>query len=465
MGQRSWLTELINTSYLPEIARLQDTPQGRSKVDQLARSLRRDWEERGFTTLARQQGLMDQTRRILKDYLGEEHFCLDLIRFTTAEYTQINQLKQERVQERNEAVQFLDNPDAIVSQAVHMLESPEWAMVAAGLSLLTGRRSSELLSTARFELVSKWSIKFTGALKRRQEIQTLQFEIPTLTTAERVCIALAKIRQALPESAQLSTAMVNSRYGQAVIRACNQGFAELIPRREGRDSLYTHLFRSIYATIATFWYCPPRVNATEFKAAIQGHYGILEAENSELRRSLAASRHYSDFEISDRVIALYNGQRQGVKLGFGGVVPISIFQQAWEAGNLAETGEAEDDIAPGGERKQATTLRVWQQDKPRLLSLLSRIGVTEGRQQDRLAELLGWVEKQLEQKPVLPTESLVLPPQQQPEKVTPISRLLPLSRRNYPWPQPRLICRQSRRNRSCRWQRSPLLRPHPLIRM
>lgn len=403
MGTRSWLSELINTTYLPEIAQLQDSSQGRAEVQQLAISLRQDWVERGFTTLERQQGLMDQTRRMLKDQLGDDHFSLELIRFTTAEYTQINQLKQRRVAHRNESVQFLDDPDAIVSQAVHLLESPEWATIAAGLSVLTGRRSSELLSTARFEPTSKWSVRFTGALKRREETQTLEFEIPTLTTAQRVCTALERIRQALPEAVQLPAATVSRSYGQAVIRACDQAFASLVPRREGKDSLYTHLFRSIYATIATFWYCPPRVNATEFKAAIQGHYAILGEQNPELRRSLAASRHYSDYEIADRVIAQYNGQRQGVKLGFGGVEPISVFRQSWviqqeQVTECTEPGRSLD-LATG--RKLTTSIRVWQEDKTRLLTLLTQIGAAEGRQQDRLSHLLNWVEQQLHREATL----------------------------------------------------------------
>ena len=79
--------------------------------------------------------------------------------------------------DRNEAVQFLDNPDAIVAKAVRLLESAEWSDKAAGLSVLTGRRSSEILSTAVFEKVSQWSVSFTGTLKHRGEEVELEIDL------------------------------------------------------------------------------------------------------------------------------------------------------------------------------------------------------------------------------------------------------------------------------------------------
>jgi hypothetical protein len=290
MGKRAWLSDLIDNDYLPAIALLSDSPQGRAKAQQLAARMRQEWSDRGAQALNQQQSLMDQTRRAIKDQLGEDHFSLDYIKFSTEEYTQLNDEKQRSVSERNEDLKQLHNPDGIVATAVRLLESPEWAEVAAALAVLTGRRSSELLSTAKFEPKTRWSVVFTGALKRGGEPQTLSFEIPTLTTSEKVCKALAKIRRELPETQELPAKEVNARFGSAVAAACDRHFADLVPPRAG-GNLYTHLFRAVYATIATFWYCPPRVDPVEFRAAIQGHYAVLDEHNPELRRSLAASRH------------------------------------------------------------------------------------------------------------------------------------------------------------------------------
>jgi hypothetical protein len=65
---------------------------------------------------------MDTTRRALKDLLGEKHFSLDYIKFSTEEYIELNNLKQGRVELKNEQIQFLDDPDAIVEKAISLLD-------------------------------------------------------------------------------------------------------------------------------------------------------------------------------------------------------------------------------------------------------------------------------------------------------------------------------------------------------
>ncbi len=177
MGKRAWLDDLLANTYIPKIAQLSDTARGHNQAKAICQQLRQSWADRGLKTLTQQQGLMDETRRVLKQRFGPDHFALDFIKFSREEYVQINDQKQGRVADRNEAVQFLDNPDAIVTRAVRLLESAEWSDKAAGLSVLTGRRSSEILSTAVFEKVSQWSVSFTGALKHRGEEVELEIDL------------------------------------------------------------------------------------------------------------------------------------------------------------------------------------------------------------------------------------------------------------------------------------------------
>jgi hypothetical protein len=115
-----------------------------------------------------------------------------------------------------QAIEYV-TPDAIVAMAVRLLDLPEWAEVVAGLAVLTGRWVSELLATAQFEPKSLWSVIFRGALKRGNE-QGLQFEIPTLTTAQRVCRALDMIRRELPQAKVMSVDKINQSYELAVVR-------------------------------------------------------------------------------------------------------------------------------------------------------------------------------------------------------------------------------------------------------
>lgn len=109
----------------------------------------------------------------------------------------------------------------------------------------------------------------------------------------------------------MSNREINRAYSNAVAQACDRSFTDIVPAKDSKGNLYTHLFRSVYSTIATFWFWPTDVPELEFRAAIQGHYKVLEEGSTELRRSLAASRHYFDYEISDQVIAAHSGQRKG----------------------------------------------------------------------------------------------------------------------------------------------------------
>jgi Telomere resolvase len=318
---RRWLQALVD-EYLPAIAGLQHTDAGRVEAIVWANWMRQKWADYGLADLKQQRNLMTDVRGVIKAQLGTDHVALEAMNFTMAEWTTMNEPIAAQAARRNENVVLLENPEAIVAQAVRLLESREWADIAAGLVVVTGRRSTEILGSAVFLPKSQWSVLFTGALKRRGEVQRLTFEIPTLTTAERVITALAKLRSICPAEG-LTAELINRKYSHAVASACDRHFSDLVPKRDGRDNLFTHLFRSVYAAIATFWYAPPTVDATEYKAAIQGHYAILETTDSSLRRSIAASRHYNDYKIAD-LKGNIDG-RQGIKLGYGGVEVIDVF--------------------------------------------------------------------------------------------------------------------------------------------
>lgn len=384
MAKRNWLSQDLENTYLPTIAKAKHP----NTFKKLCKTMREDWSLRGLSSLSAHNDCMGQVRRAIKDKFGEDHSSLKFIDLSTDEYVELNQQRQQRIADRNEAVQFIDNPDAIVAKAVRLLEdSSDWADLTAALSVLTGRRSAELLSTAEFTPKTRWSVSFSGALKRRGEPVPMSFEIPTLTTSDRVCAALEKVRRELPDAQKVSPSTINVKYAPAVASACDRHFSDLVPARHGHESLYTHLFRSIYATIAAFWYCPPSVNEVEFKAAIQGHYLILDEKNPEKRRSLAASRHYSDYEIADSVIAQYKGKRKGIKLGTAGIEPIEAFKKA--------STRAESSDKP--QKLVRTSIRVYQTDKTDLEAIFAQLQLPQKASQlDKMHALINWAKQQLQ---------------------------------------------------------------------
>ena len=414
---RKWLKELVE-QYLKEVANLEETPDGRAEAKQWSQWMKSQWVAHGMKTLKQQRNLMTDVRNAIKQQLGEDHIALESMNFTKAEWTQINEPIDQQVATRNENQGLIAHPDAIVAKATALLSSREWADVAAALAVLTGRRSSEILATARLYYKTPYSVTFTGALKRRGEQQTLSFEIPTLAPASVVVEALNKLHGWV-DTKGMNAGAVNQRYGEAVARACDRHFCDLVPLRSGRDNLYTHLFRTIYARIATHWYAPPNVADIEFMAAIQGHYQVLDEQNPELKRSLVSSRHYNDYKIGD-------GQgnidgRQGIKLSEPGVSVIEIFARQ-QPKNLARDVNSHatapavakvnttESIVMESEQMSATTktepetekpkrqqsqLRYHRDEHERWLKLLDALCPDCPNQLDKMTALLQWAETHL----------------------------------------------------------------------
>jgi hypothetical protein len=201
MGTRTWLSDFLDQEIFPKIPKLKNTRHGREKCQQLATTLRDYWVEQGKTTLKQQQGPMDVTRRTIKDRFGNDHFSLDFFRFSRDESFELNRQKQAPARTRQLQQGYLKDPNAIVAKAVALLDSPEWADIACALAVLTGRRLNEILKSGEFEIKSRWIVTFKGALKRRSESTPLVFDIPVLTTAQRVVKAVQNLRRIIPSDA------------------------------------------------------------------------------------------------------------------------------------------------------------------------------------------------------------------------------------------------------------------------
>ena len=332
---KKWLSE-----HLPEIAELEDTPKDHDRARQWDAMAKEMMKGRNLVTPSQQKNRLTDIRNALKT-LNPHHPALADVGFTAQEWEAINRPSEQRVSERNS--KFLEDPDAIVDQAIALLDSDDWSDLAAALAVLTGRRCAEILSTAEFEYKSTYSVNFTGALKRRQEPIELQFEIPTLAGASIVISALAKLRKWV-DTTGLDNRAINNKYAHAVINSCDRHFRELVPTRDGEDNLYTHLFRAVYATIATHWYCPPNVPELEFRAYIQGHFKILDENNPELRRSLAASRNYFDYKIADGV-GNVDG-RLGIKLPLPDVTVVEAFGSSYQPDSQNENETVPNNSQP-----------------------------------------------------------------------------------------------------------------------
>ena len=362
-----WLKTLLR-EFLPQIIGLPNTPAGHQQAEQWDALIKGRMAQRGLETPTQQKNPITDVRQVIKT-INPQHPALDKVGFTKEEWTEINMPSEQAVGRRT--AKPIADPEELARRAALLLNSDSWSEIAAGLAVVTGRRAAEVMQTAQFEQASPWSVWFTGALKRRGEEVELRFEIPTLVKATSVIAATKRLRRAV-DTEGMSNREINRAYSHAIAQACDRTFSDLVPSREGKDNLYTHLFRSVYSTIATFWYCPPEVPELEFRAAVQGHYQILEEGQTELRRSLAASRHYFDYEIADKMIAAHKGQRKGVKLERSGVEVISAFKPQEEV-------KPQEDIV-------MSRIGITEDDKQRVLAIQEEMSI--GTQQDTMQVIL-----------------------------------------------------------------------------
>ncbi len=321
VAKTQWLRQLL-AEHLPSLITLSDSDADLEIAQQWDSMIKGLFAARGLTSLSQQKNLITDVRNAIKVF-DPHHPTLSVIGFSSHEWIEINSAASAATEHRT--TQFLAQPQAIANKAADLLHSPQWSEVAAGLAVATGRRVSEILQTAEFSLQSNYSVLFTGAAKRRDESIPLSFEIPTLVKAQSVLDAIANLRRDI-HTEGLTNRQINDKYEQAVAQQCERHFRDLVPLRDGKNNLYTHLFRAVYATIAAHWFCPPTVSDLEFRAYIQGHFKILHETNPEKRTSMAAQRHYWDYKISD-------GQgnidgRLGIKLQQPGVQVLSAFSQS-----------------------------------------------------------------------------------------------------------------------------------------
>jgi len=398
---RRWLKKLYDHQFFPAVAPLSHTRQDRQIAEQWSAWMKQQWHDHGLKQLKQQRNLMTEVRQALKQQLGEDHVVVETMNFSRDEWIQINLSINDRVAARNEQQGLIEQPDAVVDRAKTLLDSRDWAEVAAGLAVITGRRCTELLQTAEFIDASPYSVWFTGALKRRKEAMELRFEIPTLVPAKQAIAALKTLRKKV-NTVDLDLETINRKYSPAVAKACDRHFAELIPQRAGRGNLYTHLFRTIYARIATHWYAPPTVADVEYMAAIQGHFLIQNEQDSALRRSLASTRHYNDYKIGDGRGNIDG--RQGIRLQDPGVQILHIFQSdapllqpdpsmEWEEELMSQPIKRKRQL----QKRDISTLKLYQDERDRWLQILDQLEPS-GTQQDKMSTVLQWIEQSLPDK-------------------------------------------------------------------
>ena len=327
-AKTKWLEKELKT-LLPQVWDLSThTPDAQEKAAAWTAQIDQMFAVQKLMTPSQQKNRRTDIANALR-LIHPDHPAIAHVLLPSSVYTVMNNEQASRLNARENKFLTSQQANLLVERAIALLDSGEPDEVAAGLAVLVGRRISEIL-ISQFQPKTTYSLLFSEAVKRRGE-GGLEFEIPTLAPAEKVLRAIAHLKQvwSIEELRALNLPdnhlkrRINARYS-GVPHACRKHFADLVPGREAENDdgerLYTHLFRAVYAEIATYYYKPQWVPDHRFKAEIQGHFKLTT--DGQKLPNYSARQNYDDYLIRDR-----SPGESGVKLGTPGVEILEVFQK------------------------------------------------------------------------------------------------------------------------------------------
>jgi hypothetical protein len=357
MAALRWVAEEMQT-FLPMIQSLKSEKEVREACEEVVAA----WRQR-YPNGNSLRNPITQARRALRtlpltkklSYLTEkgeqEHVALKYFNLSEAEWIALNAQSEASLDERMTNQRFLHDPDALVARARQLLTSTAWPEVAVGITVCTGRRLGEVLKTAAFERKTAYSVLFEGQLKKEGAVS---FEIPTLVEADLVIAAWRWLR-AHHNCEQIDLDDISSRYGAPVRETADLHYKTLVETRTNHEVRYTHLFRTIYALIADYYYRPSWVVPLKFRAVIQGHTKKIDAEG-EVRQNYLSSANYFDYVIVDG--AEQEDRRHGLHLNQPGVEILEVFQRKEAKTIRREEAEPVDQAAEPARKKKHSLLNV-----------------------------------------------------------------------------------------------------------
>lgn len=152
--------------------------------------------------------------------------------------------------------------------AKELLSSEKWFEVAVALCLLTGRRSTEILKTAKFTNVgnSKKKVFFKGQLKSKGlSKEQNKYQIYILGDSKNECKNALKKLRSLLDCKNLSNEQTVKKYNSQLNNTVRRLFSGYL------GDCTAHDLRKAYATICTKEFKDDSQTVNSFLASLMGH--------------------------------------------------------------------------------------------------------------------------------------------------------------------------------------------------
>lgn len=216
--------------------------------------------------------------------------CLKTLRPSQDEATRYRQHQNEQVANEQRNLRPIRDVDGHITTCEDLLNGKSYYDLILGLAGLTGRRVSEIAITSRFDLRTEMTVWFQGQLKTRGVTDRPEgYEIPTLTYAETVVAALARLREWKPELVAPANATIEKQVALSK-RFHNRASTELCKRcRKTFGALKVKDLRPVYGELAYLFADDPTIAKKRYMSDILGH-GLNDNATGE---------SYLDFYIAD----------------------------------------------------------------------------------------------------------------------------------------------------------------------
>jgi hypothetical protein len=239
------------------------------------RNALREWQLNA--TLTPENSYPQQTKK----GIVQQHYALLIMNYPPEFDAARKKPTEDRKNEQRRNLSPINCIDKYVETIEKLLDSYDYRELAVGLIAATGRRMSEILSTASFVQTGQFEADFEGQLKAKGEER--KYSALTLVESHKVVDGLFKLRRMaeIKEMKHWNLAEIDSGKNSTVNTKVKEYFGDLIEPPHGEKFLSSKNLRAAYAAIAIYLFCRSNHSESLFIKERLGHTGDATASNYE----------------------------------------------------------------------------------------------------------------------------------------------------------------------------------------
>jgi integrase len=216
-----------------------------------------------------------------KNGIVQQHYALLFMNYSREIHAVRKQPTEDKKNEQRRNLYPINCLDKYLNTIDSLLSASDYRALAVGLIAATGRRMSEILSTASFVQTGQFEADFEGQLKAKGEER--KYSALTLVESSKVVDGLLKLRRMaeIKEMKNWNLAEIDSGKNSTVNSKVKEYFSELISPPHGEKTLSSKNLRASYAAIAIYLFCPSNHSESLFIKERLGHTSDATASNYE----------------------------------------------------------------------------------------------------------------------------------------------------------------------------------------